>query len=215
MADELARWNQRFSQSGYLFGVAPNQFLAGKAALLSAGQRALCVADGEGRNSVWLAERGLDVTAFDFSPVAVEKAKQLAASRGVKVQYEVADVYGWRWPASDFDLVAAIFVQFADPPMRSFMFERMIRALKPGGLLLLQGYGLKQLEYRTGGPPIPENLYTIPLLKAAFASMHVLELREHERVMSEGTAHSGQSALVDLVARKPAPASGRESAGHP
>ena len=160
MNDELARWNQRYSQQGYLFGTAPNEFLAGHRPLLARGQTALCIADGEGRNSVWLAEQGLEVTAFDFSPVALDKARRFAASRGVAVRYELSDVYGWRWPPETFDVVAAIFVQFADPPMRAFMFQRIIDALRPGGLFLLQGYGPKQLEYRTGGPSQLENLYT-------------------------------------------------------
>jgi len=129
---ELKRWNDRFSAPDYVFGTAPNAFLAANASRLKRGQRALCVADGEGRNSVWLAEQGLEVTAFDFSPPAVDKARRLAASRGVQVRYELASVYDWSWPAAAFDVVAAIFVQFADPPMRSFMFERMARALKPG-----------------------------------------------------------------------------------
>jgi hypothetical protein len=99
--------------------------------------------------------------------------------------------------------VAAIFVQFADPATRSFMFERIVRALKPNGVLLLQGYTPKQLEYKTGGPPYVENLYTAELLRSAFAALEVLELREHERILGEGTQHCGRSALIDLVARKP------------
>ena len=200
---ELERWNRRFSAPGYVFGAGPNRFLASRRDLLKTGQSALCVADGEGRNSVWLAEQGLDVTAFDFSPVAVEKAKRLAAERGVNVRYEVADVYAWSWPRAAFDVVAAIFVQFADPAMREFMFARMVRALKPGGLLLLEGYTPKQLEYRTGGPPQVENLYTAPMLREAFRDLEILELREYEDELEEGERHAGRSALIDLVARAP------------
>ena len=98
MSAELERWNGRFSPPEYIFGTAPNAFLASKAHLLQPGQRALCVADGEGRNSVWLAEQGLEVSAFDFSPRGVDKAQRLAAERGVRVRYEVASVYDWRWP---------------------------------------------------------------------------------------------------------------------
>jgi SAM-dependent methyltransferase len=199
---EIERWNTRFSAPGYLFGTQPNRFLASKKALLKKGQSVLCVADGEGRNSVWLAAQGLQVTAFDISPVAVEKARRLAAERGVAVGFEVADVYGWRWPQGAFDVVAAIFVQFADPAMRGFMFERMVRALKPGGLLLLEGYTPKQLEYRTGGPPQVENLYTAPMLREAFRDLEILELREYEDELEEGERHTGRSALVDLVARR-------------
>jgi SAM-dependent methyltransferase len=198
---ELERWNARFAAPDYLFGTAPNAFLAANAHRLKRGNRALCVADGDGRNSVWLAGQGLEVTAFDFSPVAVEKARHLAKERGVSVRYEVASVYDWSWPSGAFDVVAAIFVQFADPPMRSFMFERIVRALAPGGLLLLEGYTPKQLEYRTGGPPHVENLYTEPMLREALAALKILELREYEAVLEEGRQHAGRSALIDLVAR--------------
>lgn len=153
---------------------------------------------------MWLAARGLQVDAFDFSSVALEKARRLAAQRGVGVNYSVASVDDWSWPRAAYDIVAAIFVQFADPPMRERMFARMAQALKPGGLLLLEGYTPKQLEYRTGGPPQVENLYTAPLLREAFRDLEIIELREYEDELEEGERHSGRSALVDLVARKPA-----------
>ena len=200
---ELERWNGRFSAPEYIFGTEPNRFLASQKHRLRAGQRALCVADGEGRNRVSLAEQGLEVSAFDFSPVGVAKARRLAAARGVQVHYEVAGVYDWAWPEAGFDLVAAIFVQFADPAMRSFMFERMVRALKPGGLLLVEGYTPKQLEYKTGGPSRLENLYTAGLLREAFGGLEILELREYEAELGEGAAHAGRSAVIDFVARKP------------
>jgi len=198
---ELARWNLRFAEPDYIFGTAPNRFLASKKGLFRKGETALCVADGEGRNSVWLAEQGLEVDAFDFSPPAVEKAKRLAAERGVHVRHEVAGVDDWRWPRAAYDVVAAIFVQFAGPDMRGRMFARMLEALKPGGLLLLEGYTPKQLEYRTGGPSQVENLYTAPMLREAFRDLEILELREYEDELEEGERHTGRSALIDLVAR--------------
>jgi SAM-dependent methyltransferase len=200
---ELDRWNERFGAPDYVFGTAPNAFLAANAARLKPRLRALCVADGEGRNSVWLAEQGLEVTAFDFSPVGVAKARKLAASRGVSVHYEVAGVYEWSWPQAAFDAIAAIFVQFADPPMRAFMFERMARALKPGGVLLIEGYTPGQLRFGTGGPKQVEQLYTEKLLREAFAGFEVLELREYEAELDEGSRHRGMSAVIDFVARKP------------
>ncbi|HWI36994.1 MAG TPA: class I SAM-dependent methyltransferase [Burkholderiales bacterium] len=199
---ELDRWNERYRVPDYLFGTAPNAFLAANASHLKRGQRALCVADGEGRNSVWLAEQGLEVVAFDFSPAAVDKARRLAAARGVGVRYDLASVYEWEWPAAAFDVVAAIFVQFADPPMRAFMFERMARALKPGGLLLTEGYTPAQLKYGTGGPKHVDQLYTGQLLRDAFAGFEVLELREYEAELDEGSRHRGMSAVIDFVARK-------------
>jgi 2-polyprenyl-3-methyl-5-hydroxy-6-metoxy-1,4-benzoquinol methylase len=200
--EELERWNQRFGAAEYIFGTAPNAFLAAHASLLRPGQRALCVADGEGRNSVWLAGQGLEVSAFDLSPVGVEKACRLARSRGVEVRYHVASVYDWRWPEAAFDVVAAIFVQFADPAMRAFMFERMSTALKPGGVLLVEGYTPAQLKYATGGPKQVDQLYTEELLRQAFGALDILELKAYEAELDEGSRHRGMSAVIDLVARK-------------
>lgn len=202
--DAADTWNQRFKEDAYIFGTEPNAWLREHAQVWQPGQRVLCVADGEGRNSVWLAGQGLEVTAFDFSPVAVDKARKLAAQRGVRVAYEVAGVADWAWPRACFDVVAAIFVQFATPTVRAPMFERMAAALKPGGLLLLEGYAPKQLDYRTGGPPQLDQLYTPQLLREAFAGLEILELREYSAVLEEGSRHRGPSALIDLVARRPA-----------
>jgi SAM-dependent methyltransferase len=200
---ELGRWNQRFASADYIFGTTPNAFLASQAHLLKPGQRALCVADGEGRNSVWLAEQGLDVVAFDISPVGVDKARRLAADHSVTIAYEIADIESWSWPKASFDIVAAIFVQFADPAMRAALFEHMAAALRPGGYLIMQGYTPKQIEYKTGGPPHAENMYTPELLRASFAHLEIVTLREYEQLLTEGTQHSGRSALIDFVGRVP------------
>lgn len=201
--EELERWNQRFAAAEYVFGTAPNAFLAAHAALFKAGQRALCVADGEGRNSVWLAEQGLEVTAFDFSPIALEKARRLAAGRGVGVRYELASVADWRWRAGEFDVVVAIFIQFVVPAARRILFERMSASLKPGGLLLVEGYTPAQLKHGTGGPKQVDQLYTEELLRQAFGSLEIVELKAYEAELDEGTRHRGMSAVIDLVARKP------------
>jgi len=200
--DPLARWNARFSEPGYLFGTAPNAFLAAQAHRLKKGQRALAIADGEGRNGVFLAKQGLSVTAVDFSPVALAKAKALADKEGVALAFIEADLARWQWPVAAFDVVAAIFIQFAPPPLRAAIFRNIQAALKPGGLLLLQGYRPEQLEYRTGGPPHAENMYTEALLRAAFAEMEILHLAAHDSVILEGEGHAGMSALIDLVAKK-------------
>lgn len=203
--DQEAFWSGRYSEAGddYLFGTAPNKFLTQQAGRLPAGCKVLSVADGEGRNSVYLAEAGLDVTAVEISAVALHKAQRLATSRHVQVSFILADVLRWDWPQAAFDVVAAIFVQFVGPAQRAVLFERIRSTLKPGGLLLLQGYTPKQLEYGTGGPSAVENLYTAELLRTEFSGWEILELREHEDVLEEGLGHKGRSALIDLVARRP------------
>ncbi len=202
-ANPRQTWDDRFSQTDYIFGTEPNAWLSGHAALLKPGMRVLAVADGEGRNSVWMALRGLQVDAFDISPVGVEKAKRLAAAAGATVNYSVSSVEDWPWKVGEYDAVVAIFIQFADPETRATLFKRMKSALKPDGLVLLQGYTPKQLEYKTGGPPLLDHLYTEDLLRDAFGDLDITELRSYDEVLHEGTQHSGQSALVGLVARKP------------
>ncbi len=202
-ANPRETWDKRFSTPDYIFGTAPNVWLATHADLLKPGMRVLAVADGEGRNSVWMAQRGLMVDAFDISPVGVEKAQKLAASAGVDVNYQVCSVEDFTWKVGEYDAVVAIFIQFADPDTRATLFKRMKSALKPDGLILLQGYTPKQLDYKTGGPPNLDHLYTEPLLQDAFGDLDIVELRSYEDVLDEGSQHSGPSAIVGLVARKP------------
>jgi SAM-dependent methyltransferase len=199
---ELDRWQERYATDEYRFGTAPNVFLASQAKLLPKSGKALAVADGEGRNGVFLAEHGLDVLSLDFSPNAQATARKLAAARGVTISVEQADVINWSYPPDAFDVVAAIFFQFAAPPDRDRIFAGIKRTLKRGGLLLLEGYGPKQLEYKTGGPGILENLYTREILEAAFGDFALLDIREYDAELHEGAGHGGMSALVDLVAVK-------------
>ncbi len=195
-------WNDRYAGDGYLFGTEPAAFLTRAAGWLRPGQTALSIADGEGRNSVWLAGQGLRVAAFEPSPNAVEKARRLAADRGVAVDFHLADLDGWDW-SRVFDVVAGIFIQFAGPEERARLFTRIDRALVPGGLLLLHGYAPRQVGYGTGGPSAEENMYTLDLLRDAFAGYEVLGAGDYDAEVEEGSAHRGRSALIDFVARKP------------
>ena len=201
-ANAIETWDNRYTAEGYLFGKQPNAWLRDHASVWKPGGRVLCVADGEGRNSVWLATQGLEVDAFDVSTVAVEKARRLAAERGVAVRLSVADCDHYTWDEGAYDGVAAIFIQFADPDLRARIFARSIRSLKPGGALILQGYTPQQLVYRTGGPGILAHLYTAPMLREAFRDLDIVDLREYEAEIDEGTGHRGRSALVGLVGRR-------------
>lgn len=185
-----------------MFGKEPNRFLVSQRALFSPKQQVLAAGDGEGRNGVWLAQQGLNVLAVDYSAVALAKAKSLAAQAGVALETEQADLATWNWGEQRFEFIVAIFIQFAAPPLRTAIHRAMQRALKPGGLIVLQGYTPKQLEYRAGGPSELEKLDTAAQLAQDFVGMDMLLLREHEEMLNEGSAHSGMSALVDLVARK-------------
>ena len=204
--DHEAFWSARYRDAGddYLFGTAPNKFLASQAAHFGEGVSVLSVADGEGRNAVWLAEQGCAVTATEISVVALEKAARLARARHVAVDFVRTDIFNWDWPNEAFDAVVGIFIQFAGPDEQPRQLAGMKRAVRPGGLLFLQGYTPKQLEFGTGGPSAVENLYTEALLRDVFCDWEIVLLREHDDLIEEGKAHSGRSALIDLVARKPA-----------
>lgn len=203
--DAADMWNRRFSGDDFLFGTEPNAWLRTHAPRLWVhGQRVLCVADGEGRNSVWLARQGLRVQAFDIAETGVAKARGLAARQGVTVDFQVASCDDYAWSDAAYDGIAAIFVQFADPAMRAWLFARMGAALKPGGTLLLQGYTPEQLAYGTGGPGQLSHLYTEQMLREAFASLEIIELQSYEAEVNEGSGHHGRSALIGLVARRPA-----------
>lgn len=212
--DARERWNERYRQAdGLLFGAEPNRWLAQQARWLDdlAAQRvpggkvprAQCVADGEGRNSVWLAQRGWSVDAFDLSPVALGRARELAAAHSVKVNFEAIDLAQAQWAPARYDAVIAIFFQFAPPALRAGTFEGIARTLVPGGLLVLEGYGLRQMQYRTGGPGVAENLYTLSMLLSAFDGWPLLASRDADLDLREGSGHVGRSHLVSVVLRKP------------
>jgi hypothetical protein len=200
----MGSWDERYAGEGYRFGTEPAVFLRAHAGHIAPGSRVLCVGDGEGRNSVWLAGQGHRVTAFDPSGVALDKAARLARARGVTVEVAQAGVEDWDW-SRPFDAVVAIFVQFAPPPLRAAMFEGFAGAVVPGGVVLIHGYHVRHLQpgYGRGGSKVPEHLYTPDLLRDAFPGWDVLVANDHDADLAEGDAHVGRSALVDFVARKP------------
>ena len=201
-SSEYERWEGRYRKPDYAFGKEPNYFLAACRTLLPRSGKVLAVADGEGRNGIWLAEQGLDVLSLDFSPAAQEKARALAKQRGVSLTIASADVHTWDYPEAVFDVVVEIFTQFSSPAERAKKWAGMRKALKPGGLLIIQGYTPKQLQYGTGGPKQVENLYTRAMLEAAFGDLRDVTIVEEELEIHEGTSHGGMSAVINLTARR-------------
>jgi cyclopropane fatty-acyl-phospholipid synthase-like methyltransferase len=196
-------WNKRFNTPDYIFGKAPNEYLQAQAWLhLKKGDSVLCVADGEGRNSVWLAKQGMRVDAFDLSEIALSKAVALATEEAVQVQFSLASSDTWEWEPNQYDAVVGIFIQFANPVMRARLFAQMASTLRPGGVLIIQGYTPKQLEFKTGGPSILEHLYTDDMIRNLIGDLEVIDLCVYEKSLSEGPKHTGMSALLGLVARK-------------
>lgn len=201
-------WSSRYQAAGadYLFGTKPNEFLARRAALFTPGETVLAVADGEGRNSVWLAQQGLAVSALEISAVALQKAQLLASAAAVDVTRIQADMLAADFSLArpqQFDWVIGIFIQFTGAELRQQQFAMMKNLTRSGGRVLLHGYTPQQLAYKTGGPADIDNLYTEALLVEAFSDWKIEEIVSYEADMSEGCGHQGQSALIGLIVRKP------------
>ncbi len=202
-SDATQFWNERFNKAEFIFGKEPNEYLVDQTKqYLKPGNKVLCIADGEGRNGVWLAKQGMQVIGFDASDIALSKAKQFAKDNQVKVEYSFSDTDGFTWPENTYDAVIGIFIQFADPAMRARIFKQTYSALKPGGIFILQGYTPKQLEYKTGGPSLIEHLYTEDMIRDLAKEFQILELVSYEKELSEGPRHTGMSAILGLVAKK-------------
>ena len=201
--DATQFWNERFDQEEFIFGKEPNEYLVEKARqYLKVNDKVLCIADGEGRNGVWLAKQGMHVVGFDASDIALAKAKKFAQDNQVEVEYSFSDTDSFDWQVNEYDAVVGIFIQFADPAMRERIFHQTYQALKPDGIFILQGYTPKQLEYKTGGPSLIEHLYTEELMRDLAKDFTILELTSYEKELSEGPRHTGMSAILGLVARK-------------
>jgi SAM-dependent methyltransferase len=201
--DATQFWNDRFDKEEFIFGKEPNEYLVQKTTqYLKPNSSILCIADGEGRNGVWLAKQGMHVTGFDVSDVVLAKANQFAIDNQVVIKYSLSDTDGFDWQLNTYDAVIGIFIQFAGPEMRARIFKQAHQALKHGGLFILQGYTPKQLEYKTGGPSLIEHLYTEEMIRELSQEFEILDLQCYEKELSEGARHSGMSALLGMVAKK-------------
>ena len=201
--DAKAFWNERFNKQEFIFGKEPNEYLSLQTkTYLKPNQKVLCIADGEGRNGVWLAKQGMQVVGFDVSDIALEKAKQFAKDNQVEIAYSLSDTDGFNWQENTYDAVIGIFIQFAEPQMRARIFQQAYKALKPGGIFILQGYTPKQLEYKTGGPSLIDHLYTEEMIRELAKDFQILDLCSYEKELNEGARHAGMSALLGLVAKK-------------
>ena len=199
-ANPRKMWDERFSEPEPVYGDAPNAFLAEQASRFQRGMKLLVPADGYGRNGIWLAKQGFRVHTVDLSPVGVERARKAALAAAVTITIELADLATWTWPLDEFDGIASIFLHLP-PDVRSKVHASMLRALKPGGVVILEAFTPAQLQHTSGGPKQVELLYTADMLRQDFASGEVLELEEEEVHINEGRMHSGPAAVVRAVFR--------------
>jgi SAM-dependent methyltransferase len=194
-------WDERYAAPGFVYGTAPNDFLVEAAPRLPRGT-VLCLGEGEGRNAVFLAERGHRVVAVDRSRVGLAKAKALAASRGLAIEPIVADLAAFSLPVDAFDAVTSIFCHLA-PETRARLYPAVAQALRPGGALVLEAYTPRQLDYGTGGPSRRELLMTLADARRELAGLEIVIGREIEREITEGRLHRGRGAVVQVLAVKP------------
>lgn len=194
-------WDERYAAEGFAYGTEPNDFLRHNIQLLPAGGRILCLAEGEGRNGVFLARHGFEVVAVDSSATGLEKARNLAREHGVQLTTQVADLANFDIAEASFDGVVSIFCHLP-PAVRSPLHQKVVRGLKPGGRLILEGYTPDQLELGTGGPPARELMLTLDMLKKEFSALQQLHGIELEREVVEGRLHTGTGAVVQFIAEK-------------
>jgi SAM-dependent methyltransferase len=194
-------WDERYSSEGFFYGSEPNDFLRAEAQRISAGGSVLCLAEGEGRNAVYLARQGFAVTAVDGSSVGLEKLNQLATEHGVTVATVCADLADFEMGTDKWNAIVSVWCHLP-PALRIDVHKRVVAALKPGGLLILESYTPRQLQYKTGGPPVAEMMMTLESLKAELGPLEFLHSADLDRVIHEGRGHEGNSAVVQVVARK-------------
>jgi SAM-dependent methyltransferase len=194
-------WESRYAVDHYIFGVEPNDFLRDHVDTLPFGN-VLCVAEGEGRNATFLATRGLEVHSVDISDAGVAKTLRLAAERRVTVHAQVADLATHDIGIEQWDAIVSIFAHMP-PDVRRSLHRRVVDALRPGGVLLLEAYTPDQIGRGTGGPKVPEMTMSLATLADELAGLEVVHAAELVRWVVEGPDHSGDGAVVQYIARKP------------
>ncbi len=204
----ITRWDERYAEDGFVFGTAPNDFLRAQAHRIP-GQgkrgrdkgRVLCLGDGEGRNGVWLAEQGYSVTSVDLSQVGLEKTQALAAERGVAIETIFADLADYPIEPAAWSGIVSIFCH-TPTEIRVPLHRRVVDGLTEGGLFILEGYHSDQIKYETGGPSDPELLITAATIQQELESLDIILARDIKREVIEGTHHTGQAAVTQLLARR-------------
>jgi SAM-dependent methyltransferase len=197
-------WDERYNSESFFYGTEPNDFLVEQSKYISPQSSVLCLAEGEGRNAVYLASLPVqpEVTALDSSSVGLEKAKKLAESKGVRLKTQCADLNETDLGEQLWDAVVSIWCHLPSS-LRGKLHLKVIRALKPGGVLILEAYTPAQLSFGTGGPKDTDMLMTLDALKVELAGLDLVVAQEKERDIQEGQGHSGPSAVVQIVARRP------------
>jgi SAM-dependent methyltransferase len=196
-----SKWDQRYGEPGFAYGTAPNAFLVSAVHHLPPAGDVLCLAEGEGRNSVFLAQQGYTVTAVDSSAVGLQKAQALAAKNRTTITTKVADLSDYTIPTGSCAGIISIFCHLPQP-LRKQVHEKVVNGLTPGGVLILEGYTPRQLELKTGGPPDKSLLMELEEIKEELTGLEFLHAVETEREIIEGRLHTGIGAVIQIIGKK-------------
>jgi len=197
----MSFWDERYADEQYIYGTAPNRWLAARAGLIRPAGKILSLGEGEGRNAVWLAGQGYAVDAMDGSSVALDKARKLAGRAGVAPRFHLADLRSYQPAVASYDAVVLIFVHMP-PPMRAEVHRRAEAALVPGGALIIEAFTPAQLGRPSGGPSQVELLYRPETIRSDFPGLEWIELRAEQVELDEGPLHRGPACVVRGVGRR-------------
>lgn len=192
-------WNDRYGAEDFAYGKTANDFLMLQP--FFGGNKVLCLAEGEGRNGVFLAQKGCDVTCVDYSASGIRKMKILAEEQGVTMDCICADLSAYTLSANSWDGIVIIFGHFPEH-LRQFVHKQVYSALKPGGKLILEAYRKEQVDYKTGGPMTTDLLYSVDELQSDFAEFTDIQIIETVREVKEGKFHFGEAAVIQVIAVK-------------
>ena len=193
-----AFWDARYSAAHYAYGTSPNDYLKKQIARIPPGGRVLCLADGEGRNSVFLAEQGYQVTSLDISTQGLEKGRALAKQRGVRIDFVAADINQFELKEGHWDGIVSIFLHLP-AKLRRVLHQRAVRALRPGGVLIYQAYNHEQFGKGTGGPPEQSLLPHPQDVLADFEQTTVVDFYAGTRTLTEGALHNGPGCVTEIT----------------
>ncbi len=201
----LKKWNERYKEKKFAYGITPNKFLKKHLEKLKTG-KILFGAEGEGRNAIYAAKIGWDTSAFDISIEGKNKALKLAKENNVSIEYKVGELPNLGYKNEQFDVIALIYAHFP-PKIKSEYHKLLNKKLKKGGLIIFEAFGKKHLEYqkrnpRIGGPPNLDSLFSTEELKSDFKNYEVLELTETEAELNEGLYHNGIGSVTRFIGIK-------------
>jgi 2-polyprenyl-3-methyl-5-hydroxy-6-metoxy-1,4-benzoquinol methylase len=194
------QWNERYARQEYIYGIEPNSFLREKLATLKPG-KILFPAEGEGRNAVYAATLGWQTDAFDQSTEGQKKALRLAMMKGVSINYYIQLLDGWNPEPDQYECIALIFVHLPDE-LRKRVHKAAVKALKPGGTLIVEAFSINQLQRTSGGPKTHELLFTADQIKNDFLHLSQVEISETQVLLDEGPLHQGLADVIRFTGHK-------------